>query len=144
MSRETERKINSHFKNLQELYYQTNPLMQVSVWPVTIPPGTLGLLHQKVCSAPGLLHNRKCLGGGVNKWRCLSGRVFTSTGFQTWKLLTQSFGLKNLSCLSALLGVAKSRRLYISNCLFADLGLNIAPKFFFKSFLDDCVWTTAD
>ena len=27
----------------------------------------------------------------------------------------------------------------ISNCLFADLGLNIAPKFFFKSFLDDCV-----
>ena len=51
-------------QNLQELYYQTNPLMQVSIWPVTIPPGTPGLLHQKVCSAPGLLHNRKCLGGG--------------------------------------------------------------------------------
>ena len=33
MNRETERKINSHFKNLQELYLQINPLqeMQVSI-----------------------------------------------------------------------------------------------------------------
>ena len=32
----------------------------------------------------------------------------------------------------------------ISNCLFADLGLNIPPKFFFESFLDDCVSATVD
>ena len=30
----------------------------------------------------------------------------------------------------------------ISNCLFADLGLHIPLKFFFESFLDDCVSTT--
>ena len=27
-------------------------------------PGTLWLLHQNVCPAPGLLHNRKCPGAG--------------------------------------------------------------------------------
>ena len=39
-------------------------IMQVSIWPVTIAPGTQGLLHQNVCPAPGLLHSRKCLGDG--------------------------------------------------------------------------------
>ena len=29
------------------------------------PPGTLGLLHRNVCPAPGLLHNRQCLGAGL-------------------------------------------------------------------------------
>ena len=33
--------------------------MQVSISPVTIPPGIPGLLHQNVCPSPGLLHNRK-------------------------------------------------------------------------------------
>ena len=31
------------------------------------PLGTLGLLHQNVCPALGLLHNRKCLGAGPIK-----------------------------------------------------------------------------
>ena len=31
------------------------------------PPSTPGFLHQNVCPAPGLLHNRKCLGGWANK-----------------------------------------------------------------------------
>ena len=39
-------------------------VMQVSIWPVTIPPGTPGLLHRNVYPAPGLLHNRKCPGAG--------------------------------------------------------------------------------
>ena len=34
-------------------------------------------------------------GGRPYKWRCLWGQAFASTGFQTWKLLTQSSGLKN-------------------------------------------------
>ena len=44
-------------------------LMQVSIWPVTIPPppGTPGLLHRNVCPAPGILHNRKCPGAGPMK-----------------------------------------------------------------------------
>ena len=43
--------------------YEHLLLMQVSILPVTIPPpDTMGLLHQNVCPAPGLLNNRKCPG----------------------------------------------------------------------------------
>ena len=77
------------------------------------PPRHRGVFAPKGMLSPMAFAQQKMPGGGrVNKWRCPWGRVFASTGFQTWKLLTQSFGLKNLSCLSALLGVAKSRRLY--------------------------------
>ena len=58
-------------------------VMQVSIWPVTIPPGTPGLLHRNVCPAPGLLHNRKCPGAGPINLRCPWGRAFAST----WRLL---------------------------------------------------------
>ena len=59
------------------------------------------------------------------------------------KIVKTAIWAQKLSCLCVLLGPAKSRRL-ISNCLFAALGLNIPPKFFFESFLDDCVLTIVD
>ena len=65
-------------------------VMQVSIWQVTIPPGTPGLLHQNVCPAPGLLHNRKCPGAGP-----INNDVPGAGHLHQHKLLTQSFGLKN-------------------------------------------------
>ena len=47
---------------LQRIVIKSSKVMQVSIWPVTIPPG---LLHRNVCPAPGLLHNRKCPGSGL-------------------------------------------------------------------------------
>ena len=60
------------------------------------------------------------------------------------KIVNTVIWAQKLSCLSALpIGPGKVQKT-ISNCLFADLGLNIPPKFFFESFLDDCVSTTVD
>ena len=71
MSRETERKINSHFKNLQELYYQTNPSMQVSIRGINLtgyhPPRHPGAFAPKGMLSPRAFAQQKMPGGRVNK-----------------------------------------------------------------------------
>ena len=79
--------------------------MQVSIWPVTIPPGHPGAFAPKCVPSPRAFTQHKMPGGRAYKWRCPWGRAFASTGFQTWKLLIQSSGLK-LSCLNAVEGLA--------------------------------------
>ena len=62
-------RVNRTFKSKLYCYFTVVnslcTLMQVSISPVTIPPGTPGLLHRNVCPALGLLHNRKCPGAGT-------------------------------------------------------------------------------
>ena len=75
--------------------FPTTSLMQVSIWPVTIPPGHPGAFAPKCVPSPGAFAQQKMPGGRANKGWCPWGRAFVPTGFQTWKLLTQLPGLKN-------------------------------------------------
>ena len=70
-------------------------IMQVSIWPVTIPPGHPGAFAPKCVPSPGAFAQQKMPGCRANKGWCPWGRAFVPTGFQTWTLLTQLSGLKS-------------------------------------------------
>ena len=54
-------------------------------------PGHPGAFAPKCVSSPRAFAQQKMPGSRANKWRCPWGRAFAST----WRLLTQSSGLKN-------------------------------------------------
>ena len=74
------------------------------------PPGRPGAFAPKCVPSPMAFAQQNVPRGRIYKWRNPWGRAFASTGLETLKLLTQSSGLK-LSCLSAVEGLVKSRRL---------------------------------
>ena len=61
-------------------------LMQVSIWPVTIPPGHPGGFAPKCVPSPRAFAQQKMPGSRANEGWCPWGRAFVPTGFQTWKL----------------------------------------------------------
>ena len=75
-----------------------------------LPPGTPRLLHRKVCPVPGLLHNRKCPEAGPisdnvpGAWLCINW-------LSNMKIVNTVISAYTLSCLSAVEGLVKSRRL---------------------------------
>ena len=79
----------------EDCWWESFIFMQVSIWLVTIPLRYPGAFAPKCVPSPRAFTQQTMPGGRANKWRCPWGWVFASTGFQTWKLLKQSSGLKN-------------------------------------------------
>ena len=73
------------FQNLKPL--KSYASINLTGYPPPPPP--------KCVPSPRAFAQQKMLGGWAYKWRCPWGREFASTGFQTWKLLTQSSELQN-------------------------------------------------
>ena len=61
-------------------------LMQVSIWPVTIPPRAPRGFCTEMCAQPRGFCTTENAGGRANERWCPWGRAFVPTGFQTWKL----------------------------------------------------------
>ena len=114
-------------------------LMQVSIWPVTIPRAPRGFCTE-MCAQPQSFCTTENARGQTNKWWYPWGRAFAST---------QSSGLKNYIYIVP--GKVQKTQNAMSNCLFAlgsyispmtnvlltDLGLGIP-----LSFIDKCVSTS--
>ena len=131
-------------------------------WLPPPPPSldTPGLLHRNVCPAPGLLHSRKYSGAGqINDDVPGAGHLYQLV-FKHEKNHQHSYlGLIiNMSECPKGPGKVQKTQNAISNCLFVlglyinpmtnvlltDLGLSIPLKFFFESFINECVSTSVD